>query len=177
MSLRNNPDVIAAVKELAKKEKPKEIYDKLKTKWPELTFGDVMSILFKKPRVDFLKEGTSTLIEAEKAKGKAKKQFSSTRIWVHPAVSLLYNYLVDRGFEGSFAEFINASILKSYGLEPLFAVDLDPELINLRKELKKLQLQKEVQKLKSKEAELDVDAEIDKLLEWYSAIKVMEGIE
>jgi len=176
--MRSNPEVIAAVKEMAKKRgKPKEIYDGLKTKWPELSFGDVMSILFKKPRASFLKEGAVALEEEKKAKGQAKKQFPSTRIWVHPSVLLLYNYLVDRGFEGSFAEFMNASVLKSYGLEPLFAVDLDPELITLRKEFKKLQLQREVQKLRGKEAELDFDKEIDKLLEWYSTIKVMEGIE
>jgi len=176
MSLRNNAEVIEAVKEMTKRgAKPKEIWEQMKTKWPALSFGDVMSILFKKPKVSFLKEGTMKIPPEKKSKVAAQRKFPSTSIWVHPSVLLLYNYLVERGYEGSFSEFVNSSILKTFNLEPLFALDLDPELMGLKKEKMKLQLQREVQRLRGKD--FDLDEEIDKMLEWYATIKVMEGIE
>lgn len=176
-SFRENPEVISVIKEIAKKgAKPKEIWEEAKAKWPELSFGDVMSVLFKKPKESQAEEeGVMKLTADKKSKSAAQKKFPSTSIWVHPSVLLLYNYLVERGYDGSFSEFINASILKTFNLEPLFALDLDPELLSLKKERLKLQLQREVQRLKGKG--FDLDEEIDKILGWYATIRVMEGVE
>ena len=176
MSVREDLNVVSSIKELRKKHpdmRLKDFYVEVQKKYPTLTFNDLMSILFKKPKVDFLKQ-QGLGVQATPSKGKPRKQYPSARISVHPAVLLIYNHLVERGYEGDLSEFLNANILKNFGLEPLLAIEADQDIMQLKKRITQLQLQREVAKLEGREKSLD--EEIDQLLDWYSTIKVMESV-
>ena len=110
-------------------------------------------------------------VTRQKGKGVGKKEaYIPVFMKVNPVIGAAYNLLKERGYQGSFADFIHECVYMALGLHPDLVVESDPEILELKRKMRLKEL-KEMHKRK-----VDIDKEIEKLLKYVEYVELIENL-
>ena len=118
----------------------------------------------------FVRMHASRVTRGARKRKKDKAAYIPIFMKVNPIIGAMYNLLRQRGYDGSFSDFIHECVFMALGMHPELSIEADPEILELKKKMRLKELKNMVKK------KYNVDAEIDKILKYYQYIELLEEL-